>query len=577
MIISLLRLVCAGGVLHLGATSIAASAMMLGVELQVSPTLLSKSGDEVQVRTSATNSTDEPKGLWPAALLDGVIIGAYSPASLLASYSPGDVLPASIAPIKYQWVEDELGLDTRVFVFSLLNLRDEDGYTFALVTGNPTLHEEQTLLAKAAQAVQFHSPLHEVLQLHLALTGVPGEMRLSWVTGSPEPDPVELREQGQNAGHAVAVVETTTYGRGDMCGVPEAGWHDPGFLHTVVFHDLDPNLTYEYSVGGKRGGQFKAPISPNSVAPVRIAVFGDMGTAANDGSWHSGGEETASLDTMTTLARLANTDEPISFSPAPLLSLVLHIGDITYAQGYDTLWDEFGSQIEVVASKIPWMLSAGNHERDAPITSSSRPYLSYFTGNDSGGECGVPYAHRFRMPAPADDPQNDTPWYSLDHGPVHFTVMSTEHDFGPGSPQFEFIANDFEAVDRVVTPWLVLLAHRPFYVDSEGPGAGPCPPKQTSHCNNDQPVAKALRDALEELMMVSAVDLAVYGHHHSYQRTCKLFDGKCLTAGNDEEDNYVAPVHIVVGSAGYDLSKNIEHATPKYFEYIDGEWSKVLC
>jgi hypothetical protein len=33
----------------------------------------------------------------------------------------------------------------------------------------------------------------------------------------------------------------------------------------------------------------------------------------------------------------------------------------------------------------------------------------------------------FPMPAPADDPMGDQPWYGFDFGPVHFTVMSTEH------------------------------------------------------------------------------------------------------------------------------------------------------
>lgn len=45
---------------------------------------------------------------------------------------------------------------------------------------------------------------------------------------------------------------------------------------------------------------------------------------------------------------------------------------------------------------------------------------------------------RFPMPGFAEDPLADTPWYSFDFGPIHFTMMSTEHDFTPGSMQVRY-------------------------------------------------------------------------------------------------------------------------------------------
>lgn len=52
------------------------------------------------------------------------------------------------------------------------------------------------------------------------------------------------------------------------------------------------------------------------------------------------------------------------------------------------------------------------------------------------------------------------------------------------------------------------------------------------------------------------VNLAVYGHHHSYQRTCLVANEVCLGVSsraptNNEE--YRAPVHVVVGTAGMGL------------------------
>lgn len=43
--------------------------------------------------------------------------------------------------------------------------------------------------------------------------------------------------------------------------------------------------------------------------------------------------------------------------------------------------------------------------------------------------------NRFIMPGAAEEPMADSPWYGFDFGPVHFTVMSTEHNFSVGSKQ----------------------------------------------------------------------------------------------------------------------------------------------
>ena len=44
-----------------------------------------------------------------------------------------------------------------------------------------------------------------------------------------------------------------------------------------------------------------------------------------------------------------------------------------------------------------------------------------------------------------------------------------------------------------------------------------------------------------------AVDVALWGHHHSYQRTCPVYRQKCCSNGK-------APVHVVIGMAGRELA-----------------------
>lgn len=56
---------------------------------------------------------------------------------------------------------------------------------------------------------------------------------------------------------------------------------------------------------------------------------------------------------------------------------------------------------------------------------------------DSGGECGVPYESYFPMPTSA----KDKPWYSIELASVHFTVISTEHDWSENSEQVKYHTN----------------------------------------------------------------------------------------------------------------------------------------
>ncbi|CAM9414414.1 unnamed protein product [Laminaria digitata] len=323
---------------------------------------------------------------------------------------------------------------------------------------------------------------------------------------------------------------------------------------------------------------------------VKVAIFGDMGTAEVDGTLDAGHtNEPPSIRTVGILKdQLGAGAQPVggeaggeagqadNAAPEPQLGLVLHIGDLSYARGYDAQWDEYMDQIEPVASRVPWMVGMGNHERDFPTTSKSatRSELSYFTGTDSGGDCGVPTAFRFRMPGEAGEVMADSPWYGFDFGPVHFTVISTEHDFTPGSKQHTFVEGDLSSVDRAKTPWLVFAGHRPMYVSSGGEGAGDCEGAAAleEHCANDQPVAKLLRDSFEPLLIEHEVDLGVYGHHHSYQRTCKVLGEVCKGVSSQSPaveggEGYVAPVHVVLGMAGMGLSQNMASPRPEWVEY----------
>ena len=140
---------------------------------------------------------------------------------------------------------------------------------------------------------------------------------------------------------------------------------------------------------------------------------------------------------------------------------------------------------------------------------------------DSLGECGVGTEQRFRAPANG----NKIFWYSFATGSATVVMLSSEHDLAPGSPQGAFLAATLAAVDRSVTPWLIVSLHREMY----------------SLTGAEQAQQDGFRALLEPVLAKYRVDLVMMGHIHQSQRTCALFNYSCVADG---------PVYIISGSAG---------------------------
>lgn len=58
-------------------------------------------------------------------------------------------------------------------------------------------------------------------------------------------------------------------------------------------------------------------------------------------------------------------------------------------------WEWFFNEIEPLATRVPYMVSLGNHEWDWSGQDFLPSWGNY--GEDSGGECGVPYMKRLDM------------------------------------------------------------------------------------------------------------------------------------------------------------------------------------
>jgi len=175
--------------------------------------------------------------------------------------------------------------------------------------------------------------------------------------------------------------------------------------------------------------------------------------------------------------------------------LVLHGGDVVDSNLYRN-WDRelFVPEWSRLISRVPFYLAPGNHEG---WNSQARAFI--------------------QAPDSASGRQD---YYSFDYGPVHFLVLNTELDLGPGSAQYRFAASDLETSEQA---WKIVVAHKPAWSSGH-------------HGSNAQ-----MRRLSDEVCEPNGVSLVIAGHNHFYQH--------CFVNGIH---------HLTMGSAGADLHDPIQ-------------------
>lgn len=465
---------------------------------------------------------------------------------------------------------------TQHLTFNLPNYRQDVRFVFFNCAVNPTGPWPAGCVAQGVSPTVAVEDANTPLQARIVPTAAAGTVRLQWNSASVRPglfarwgtDVASLTNRALQ-------VTSTTYGAEDMCAAPATttGFRDPGYIHSALLAGLPAGEKVYYVFGD---GQATSPVHSLYVPPppgapgvTKLTVYADMGRGTYDDSftWFHYGE--ASVNTTKYLQ--ADLD-------AGAIHAIAHFGDLGYAQGFASVWDDWLRQLTPVASQVAYGINTGNHESDTPAKTfhpGMRPtfYPGRATeGGDSGGECSVPTLAQFQMPRPS----YNAPWWSWDVGHVHVVAISTEYNFTTGSEQWQWLAADLAAVDRSVTPWVVFGAHRPMYISST----------YNTGSMSDQVVAQLMRDHLEPLLHAHGVDLAVYGHNHAMQRYCAANGGKCLARSSPQHtvspsgmagtwavyDHPPTTVHVLVGSAGAGFSNNQETDPVPAFVEVQDYW-----
>lgn len=404
----------------------------------------------------------------------------------------------------------------------------------------PILPFVATLFLLYSALIAFTAAELAPKQLHLAYTGPASQMSLMFVA-----DAAGTTNQGRNylveykiAGRTGSRVVKAQY-KPYSLQLPELGGATYGVRqYEALLTGLQPNTPVTYRIGLDKSStssgdiewyeekSFVAKQEPPKVGasssatkpqyPYSFIVYGDMDTGY-------AGQETAK-----------NVFNQIERDPS--IRFVVHAGDLPYAwPGAERKWDDFFDHIEPISSRVPYMVCTGNHEDQFNFTS----FKSRFT-NLTALNSASPGGNLF---------------YSWDYANIHFVALSSEHPYLPNSQQYQWLEADLKAVDRRRTPFVITYTHRPMYSSNKNHGS-----------------EQRLRDALEPLFRRYGVDLALFGHVHAYERTCQVNAAVCADQRGyfGRKDLYVdptSPVHVHVGTAGFELNREWDNPQPEWSRY----------
>ena len=167
-----------------------------------------------------------------------------------------------------------------------------------------------------------------VQQIHIAQGRTPESMTVSWVTPNASASQVRY---GTGANDMRDLVEgySTSY----TFQYSNYKLYTSGMIHHVQINNLKPDTLYFYQCGDFSTEDlsgtltFKTLPKVGEQRPISFGVVGDLGTTN---------------DSYSTLKHMINNKN---------LQMILHAGDLSYADCKQEIWDQYGVMIEDLAKE----------------------------------------------------------------------------------------------------------------------------------------------------------------------------------------------------------------------------------
>lgn len=338
-------------------------------------------------------------------------------------------------------------------------------------------------------------------QIHIAYTGVPGQVSVDFVSSASAQGSVTFGGPGQ----AAKTIPTSSF-----------YFNTVGYMHQAVMTwtglHAGEKVWYSVSAGGATSANFTVTPIPARHPQDVFAVFGDFGLV-ND----------------VIMAKLT------ADAQSGVFDSVLHVGDWAYdlEDSGSSVGNQFMNLVQGYAAQVPVMPAVGNHE--ACGSCAAVPILPYSNGNFTQYRARM---HSVEIGAGQVSGSYSSVYYSFEEGLTHFLVISAEaytYNSGPEflAAQLSFMEMDLARVDRSKTPWVVVLVHKDWTMEKEA------------------------FDAFYPVMDKGGVDFLFCGHIHYYMRNLPYDavtgDIDYASASGPNNTVYTNPkylVNIVTGASG---------------------------
>ena len=200
--------------------------------------------------------------------------------------------------------------------------------------------------------------------------------------------------------------------------------------------------------------------APHLGSPTSLALVGDIGQTDNS---------------TKTMHHIMNAVQ--ARVPHPV-SAVLIAGDLSYADGDPHRWERWLDLMEPLLRTAPLQAAPGNHEIECDNITHNifGAYENYFRNPNRIAPADI---------LPADVDYCTTPsqflghynfgnaFYAFSHGMVQVIVLNSYTDTKVGSVQYNWLETELQAVDRKITPWLLVMFHCPLHTTFLGHGGKP--------------------------------------------------------------------------------------------------------
>ena len=304
--------------------------------------------------------------------------------------------------------------------------------------------------------------------LDLKFLDYPGEIGHYTSTACMAEDPAQCKRKG------------ISYCHSEHFGTYISDWY-----HHVQTFGLEPNTKYFFQIHPSPCDEsvifhFTTPPRIGTNQKLRLAVVGDTGF---------------NIETLTTFQHIENEKPDMLIIP----------GDITYPDRNHRVWDEWFTKFASVLSHTPLMVAPGNHDHDTDCCD----YTTFKA-----------FQNRFLMPevqpaemSPSCATQISGPlensgsydygnaFYSVKVGIAHIIVLNTYTDLSDGSKQLKWLRRELKSVDRMLTPWLIVVAHASIY--------------ETFSRHKDERAPIEMKKRFERLFNIYGVNLFLSGHDHA--------------------------------------------------------------